>query len=126
MSDMKPAGIKIKLGEKNYTLRFDLNTIDDIQHEFKRPVGDLSELIQDPIEGFRNLKKILSIMINAGIAYDNYINGKSDKDVNEKIVGMLIDPDNLAQYSGHIFKAVSSGTPEPEEGDNDPNPQNAQ
>lgn len=126
MSNMEYAGVKIKLGKKYYNLRFDARAMNNIQHEFQRPVGDIAELMQDPIEGMGNLIKILCIMINSGIKYDNYINGTKDECLTEDIVGMLIDINDLRKRAGEIFKAVSEGTPEPEEGDGDPNPQSAQ
>jgi hypothetical protein len=38
MSDLKPKGTKIQLGNQQYGMRFTLNAIDDIQEHFDVPI----------------------------------------------------------------------------------------
>lgn len=118
MSDLKPTGIKIKLGDNEYGLRFTLNAIDDIQEHFDIPIGELSSLFTDSKKRIKNLKYILTLLINEDIDCLND-EGKSLKHLDERYVGRYIDASNMREFMVSTYKAFSDGAPKSD--DDDPN-----
>jgi hypothetical protein len=125
MSDLKPNGVKIQLGNKEYGLRFTLNAIDDIQEQFNISIGGLADLLKDEMSRIRNLKILLAILINEDIECVAEENGEKPKRIDERFVGRHIDAGNMRGMMAAIIRAFTDSIPEGDE-DDDPNPQSGQ
>jgi hypothetical protein len=111
MSDMKPKGTKLKLGNAEYGLRFTLNAIDDIQDHFDVPIENLGELFNDSKKRIRNLRYILTVLINEDIDCVNDETGEKTAHVDERYVGRHIDANNMQEMMAAVFNSFRSGTP---------------
>lgn len=125
MSDLRPTGEKIKLGNNEYGMRFTLNAIDEIQEHFNIPISDIATLFTDGRQQIRNLRYLLTVLINEDIDCVNDEAGSKTPHIDEKYVGRHIDAQNLTGMMSSIFKAFTSGTPAGDE-DEDPNAATAQ
>ena len=124
MSDLRPRGVKIRLGSKEYGMRFTLNAIDEIQEHFDIPISQLAELFKDGKTQIKNLRYLLTVLINEDIDCVNDETGEKQPHVEESYVGRHLDLSNMTELMSAIFKAFNKGAPEPEagdEGDDDPN-----
>jgi hypothetical protein len=119
MSDLRPKGVKIRLGSKEYGMRFTLNAIDEIQEHFDIPVSQLAELFQDGRTQIKNLRYLLTVLINEDIDCVNDETGAKQPHVEEAYVGRHLDLSNMTELMSAIFKAFNTGAPEPEDGDED-------
>lgn len=120
MSDLKPTGTKIRLGQKEYGLRFTLNAIEAIQDEYDIPIANLGDLFRDNKNQIKNLKYILMVLINEDIDCMNDETGSKDGHIDEQYVGRHIDASNIHQFTSSVFTSFANGAPR---GDgNDPNP----
>lgn len=115
MSDLRPEGVKIKLGKEEYGMRFTLNAIDEIQDHFDIHIEDLTKLFQDPKTRFKNLKYLLALLINEDIDCLKDETGLEMPHVDEKFVGRHIDSHNMKDVMSATLKAFTKGTPEPSE-----------
>lgn len=125
MSDLRPTGEKIKLGNNEYGMRFTLNAIDEIQEHFNIPISDIATLFTDGRQQIRNLRYLLMVLINEDIDCVNDETGSKTLHIDEKYVGRHIDAQNLTGMMSSIFKAFTGGTPASDE-DADPNAKTAQ
>ena len=107
MSDLKPTGAKIKLGDKEYPLLFDINAIDDIQDHFDIPIAQISDLLKDERKAYKTLKYLLTVLINEGL--DDAENG--EKHVTENFVGRKITPANMGELKDGILASFVDSTP---------------
>jgi len=121
MSDLKPTGTKLKLGSKEYGLRFTLNAIDDIQEHFDIVISDLSELFKDPKKQIKNLRYLLTLLINENIDCENDEKGENNPHLDERFVGRQIDTTNIKDVIGTVYKTFSSHAPEVDEDSEVPN-----
>lgn len=126
MSDLKPESTKIKLGNKEYGLRFTLNAIDDIQEQFNIPVAALPELLKDERSQIRNLKILLAILINEDIECTAEESGEKPQRIDERFVGRHIEVANMRSMMSAILQAFFDGLPETDDEDADPNAQSGQ
>ncbi len=122
MSDLRPKGTKIKLGKEEYGLRFTLNAIDDIQDHFDMAIEDLNKLFDDSKTRFKNLKYLLTLLINEDIDCVKDETGEEIPHVDERYVGRHIDSNNMKEIMGTILRAFTASTPEVDE-DEAPNAQ---
>jgi len=127
MRDLRPTTIWVTLGEKEYPMIFNLNTVDEIQTRFDKPLADiLSDMVDDKAV-YHTLKAILCILINEGIAVEQD-NGQmmDEKPKTEKWIGRQISPSfsALSELQSRIFEAFDCSMPEPE--DDNPDPQTEQ
>ncbi|HRS66159.1 MAG TPA: hypothetical protein P5519_09785 [Spirochaetia bacterium] len=125
MSDLKPTGTKIKLGNKEYGLRFTLNAIDDIQEHFNIPISKLVDLFKDEKTQIKNLRFMLMTLINEDLDCRADETGEKAEHLEERYIGRHIDAGNIRNLIGATLKSFSSGTPEIGE-DDDPNPESGQ
>lgn len=125
MSDLRPTGEKIKLGNNEYGMRFTLNAIDEIQEHFNIPISQMSDLFTDERNQIKNLRYLLTLLINEDIDCVNDETDAKTPHVDEKYVGRHIDAQNLSGVMTSIFKAFSGGTPV-SDGEIDPNAMTAQ
>jgi len=116
MSDLRPTPHKIKLGGEEFGLLFSINVIDEIQDHFNISISELTNVLKDQRTIFKNLKYILTLLINEGI--DDEESGHPH--VDEKWVGRKITANNLQGLTKDILLAFSEGTPK-SEGDEIPN-----
>lgn len=127
MSDLKPKGRKIKLGGHEYGLRFTLNAIDDIQDHFDIPIQQLTELLKDEKSRVKNLRYLLTVLINEDIdcVNDELISSESKErllHLDERYVGRQINVGNVQEIMGQVIRSFSDGAPESEgEEEEDPN-----
>jgi hypothetical protein len=124
MSDLRPRGVKIRLGSKEYGMRFTLNAIDEIQEHFDIPVSQLAELFQDGKTQIKNLRYLLTVLINEDIDCVNDEIGEKQPHVEETYVGRHLDLSNMTELMSAIFKAFNKGAPESEDSDEDENDPN--
>lgn len=117
MSDLKPTGVKIKLGNEEYGMRFTLNAIDDIQDHFNIDISELNGLFSDTKHQIRNIRYILTVLINEDIDCVADETGEKRPHVDEKFVGRHIDIANINSVIGRVYATVNSGTPEASEED---------
>ena len=120
MSDLKPTGVKIKLGNEEYGMRFTLNAIDDIQDHFNIDISELNGLFSDTKHQIRNIRYILTVLINEDIDCVADETGEKRPHVDEKYVGRHIDIANINSVIGRVYATVNSGTPKTDEDNDDP------
>lgn len=111
MSDLRPTGEKIKLGANEYGMRFTLNAIDEIQEHYNIPISQMADLFTDERNQIKNLRYLLTVLINEDIDCINDDTGSKTPHIDEKYVGRHIDAKNLSGMMSSIFKAFSGGTP---------------
>jgi len=111
MSDLQPKLYKIMLGGQEFGLLFSINAIDDIQDHYDIPISHLIELLNDERDTFKNLRYILTVLINEGI--DDEENDRPH--VEERWVGRKITAGNIHELGDSILRAFNEGTPEPDE-----------
>jgi hypothetical protein len=119
MSDLKPTGVKIKLGNKEYRLRFTINVIDDCQDHFKVPISEIDSKLKDPQDGIKNIKYLLTQMINEDIDCIADETGEKLPHVDERYVGRYIEIGNVNGLIEKIYSTAKESSPEAE--DEDPN-----
>ena len=113
MSDLRPKPHKITLGGQEFGLLFSLNSIDEIQDHFNISISQLTELMNDERSVFKNLRYLLTVLINEAIDDE-----ESDRPhVEERWVGRKITTNNFKQLTNDILKAFAEGAPESEEED---------
>lgn len=117
MSDLRPKPHKINLGGEEFGLLFSINAIDEIQDHFDISISQLSDLLKDQRTIFKNLKIILTVLINEAI--DDEEAGRAH--VEERWVGRKITANNLKALTTDILLAFSDGSPEGD-GDEDEGP----
>ncbi len=115
MSDLKPKGKKINLGGKEYGLKFTLNAIDDIQDHFDIAIEDLGKLFSDSKTRIKNLRYLLTLLINEDIDCVKDETGEGIAHVDERFVGRHIDAQNMQSMVTAIMKSFTAGTPESDE-----------
>lgn len=119
MSDLKPTRIKVKLGKNEYGLRFTLNAIEDIQDKFNVPIKQLGDLFNDKDNQVKNLKYLLTVLINEDIDCENDESDDKKPHVDERYVGRHIDAQNMTNMMSAIYKSFSEGSPQSDENDED-------
>lgn len=113
MSDLRPKPYKIALGGQEFGLLFSLNSIDEIQDHFDIPISKLYDLFQDERTIFKNLRYLLTVLINEAI--DDEENGRPH--VDEKWVGRKITTTNFKKLTNAILHAFAEGSPKSDEED---------
>jgi hypothetical protein len=124
MSALKPKGEKIKLGNNEYCLRFTLNAIDDIQEHFNIGISELDKLFDDERNRIKNLRYLLTVLINEDIDCENDETGEKRSHVDERYVGRQIHAGNMAAIMNSVYKAFSVQSTDPDI--DPPNPQGEQ
>lgn len=122
MSDLRPKPYKIKLGGQEFGLLFSLNSIDEIQDHFNISISQLTELMNDERSVFKNLRYLLTVLINEAIDDENdgFSSTESKEQrlhVDERWVGRKISTNNFKQLTNDILRAFAEGSPESEEED---------
>ncbi len=122
MSDLKPKGMKIKLGNNEYGMRFTLNAIDEIQDHFDIPVSQLGNLFSDERNQIKNIRYLLTILINEDIDCLNDDRDEKISHIEERYIGRHIDSTNMKSTIQSIYAAFTDSTPESGDSeDSDPN-----
>lgn len=121
MSDLRPKGTKIKLGNNEYGMRFTLNAIDEIQDHFNISIEDLTDLFQDGKKRIKALKFLLMTLINEDIDCLKDETGEAKDHITEAYVGRHIDASNMQDMMSQILKTFTASLPERD--DDSPNSQ---
>jgi hypothetical protein len=126
MSDLKPKGKRITLGNEQYGLLFTLNAIDDIQDSFDIDIGDMPGLFHDKVEDgkvvpnrdkTKNLCKLLAILINECIDCEKDLGQPERTHVDARYVGRHITASNWTAMANDILDAFRTSSPEREDDD---------
>lgn len=80
----------VKVGEKEYPVRFDINVMADIQERY----GEITRFAEQ-LSKLKELRWILYLIINEGISYDNIMNNHTNPSLTEQYVGMLLGLSDL-------------------------------
>ena len=122
MRALKPAGEKITLGGNEYGLRFTLNAIDDIQEHFNIGISEMGKLFDDERGRVKNLRYLLTVLINENIDCENDENGEQRPRIDERYVGRQIHTGNMFDVMGSVYKAFKThSTDADSEGGETPN-----
>ena len=78
-------------------------------------IEDLNKLFDDSKTRFKNLKYLLTLLINEDIDCLNDETGGDKPHVDERFIGRHIDSRNMQDIMGTILKAFTSSTPEADE-----------
>ena len=81
---------EIKIGGKYYPIRFDLNSMAEVQKRY----GDVTS-IKDRMTDLAELRWLLAVLINEGVAYERVMNGVQAEGLTEEKLGMLLSPADL-------------------------------
>lgn len=76
---------RITINNKEYPLYFDLNALEQIQERYK------SLDISKKLTQIKEVKWILTLAINEGIAYENYMFEQKNKLLTEKELGLMMN-----------------------------------
>ena len=117
MSDLRPTGTKIRLGNKEYGLRFTLNAIDDLQEHFDIPIGKIDELLKDEKKQISTIRYIITLLINEDLDCIADESGIKTQHLDERYVGRHIDMSNASGLVTSIYKSFTAGTPAGDEED---------
>jgi hypothetical protein len=115
MSNLKSNSTKIVLNGKEYGLRFTLNAVEDIQDLFDISIAELPKLLHDERNAFKNIKGILTILINEDIDCHNDESGEKLPRVDARFVGRQMNVSEIGTLSASIFSSFSSSAPEADE-----------
>lgn len=95
---MKDEGVKIKLGDKKFEVKFDLNALCNLQDKF----GDFTKAFDGlNMQDFKKIRSLLHI----GLA-----NGEHN-DITENEVGALITMQNIATVTDALAQAFGNAMP---------------
>ena len=81
---------KINLSGKEFPILFSLNAIEEIQNRYK-DIGELGAKLYD----FAETKWLLRLIVNEGIAYENYMDGTHQQPITEQQIGFLVNLGDL-------------------------------
>jgi len=94
---------KIKLNDgKEYPIFFDYNVLSDFQEKY----GNVADLT-DKMKSLKDLKWIITAVINEAIRKKNYEDGTSDPEISEFYVGMWV-PTFLKETDAAIVRAFTA------------------
>lgn len=118
MSDLRPEGVKVKVGEQEYSFLLTINKIDEIQSRCNMPLSDAVELIAAAADGdtegktLKVYRSVLSILM----------------DVPEQEAGEKVTFADYQRIAWAMLAAYGVSMPEPddeekdEEEDGEPSP----
>ncbi|GIW49019.1 MAG: hypothetical protein KatS3mg079_495 [Caloramator sp.] len=100
-SELKNKGVKIKLQDKEYELKFDMNTFCELEEVY----GDINKAFEDlQNKKFKAIRALIYATIKA-----------QDENITLKEIGQMITLDKLEGLSLAINKALNIAMPEVEE-----------
>lgn len=91
---------KINLSGKEFPILFSLNAIEEIQNRYK-DIGELGAKLYD----FAETKWLLKLIVNEGIAYENYMDGTHQQPITEQQIGFLV---NLGDLENGVVDTIVS------------------
>ncbi|MDO5346556.1 MAG: hypothetical protein Q4E91_12535 [Lachnospiraceae bacterium] len=115
MSDLRPRGGTIEIGEEKFRLLFSIKTIDEIQSELNIPIFDAIEVLLKAAKGATDAE---TIGIYAGVI-TAIINTNNTKKVTLTEVIEQITPENYSVNAVALMKLFWSGMPEEDDYDPD-------
>ena len=114
MSDLKPHGVDVEIGEQKRNLLFTINAIDNIQERCNMPLFDAVKYVAKAADGgmdhdtIQIFRAVVSILLNDG----------DDGELTEKEVGRMINIGNYSKVALLVLKAYGVSIPDPD-GDED-------
>jgi len=119
MSLLKPQGVKITLGDKEYELLFTLNAIDQIQEESGATLQEAVGALTDPDAVVKTLRMMTRILVND---YLERTEQENPEYLTDKTVGWLVTLENQGDVLVKILKAYGLSMPEGEDDEEDEEP----
>lgn len=116
MSDLNTKSNTITINGQEYGMRFTINAIDDIQDHFDIPISDLSSVMSDERHSIRNLRYLITVLINEDIDIKNDA-GANIPHVNERYIGRYINSSNMSDFIKSVYGCFTDGSPKSEEKD---------
>lgn len=111
MSDLKPKGVPLILGEEERHLLFTLNVVDEIQDHYGCALEEVMDRLTDKKESSKTLRYLVMALLND----EEERSGKEGrKAYTEKEVGWLITQDNVIDVTVAVLKAYGLSLPEPD------------
>lgn len=111
MSDLRPKGVEVNLGERKYRFVLTLNAIDQIQEKCNLPLFDAMAYVAKAADGkmdhdtIQNFKSIVAILINED----------SEEEVTDKDVGKILNLQNFRQIAWKVLETYGVHMPEADE-----------
>ena len=102
MSDLNTKSNTITINGQEYGMRFTINAIDDIQDHFDIPISDLSSVMSDERHSIRNLRYLITVLINEDIDIKNDA-GANIPHVNERYIGRYINSSNMGDFIKSVY-----------------------
>ncbi|HCT91098.1 MAG TPA: hypothetical protein DF613_06935 [Lachnospiraceae bacterium] len=115
MSDLRPEGITVELGGKEYRLLFTINVIDEIQSKMNKGIFDAMDYIAEAAEGELNCETIRAFCSIVAIL----LNGGEEGPLTGKNVGRLVTKDTYRPVAWAVMAAFGLSMPEPDEDEDD-------
>jgi len=84
---MRPEGVPVTIGGKEYKLYFTLNAIDKIQTEYGRSISDLADILGNSVTGIGAQRFVLTALVNEGLDYAADDTGIKSPHIAEDYVG---------------------------------------
>ena len=122
MSAIKDGRLPITLDKERH-LYFSLHVMDEMQDKFGG-FDKLGEIMQGK-DALKNVTWLLTRLLNEGEIYTRFLEVgtmEGAEELNERIVGLLLNAGNMGEIKTAIFKAFAKGTrgsDDPPEGDAD-------
>ena len=110
MSDLRPVGINVKIGEEEHSFLFTLNVIDALQSEYKQTVGEILSGLSDWEKAPERLRLVLKELMN-----DEEIRKGSTKRYTAAEVGCMVTAREIPNLTAAVIAAYAGAVPEEEE-----------
>ena len=112
MSDLKPNGTTFNIGGQEYGLLFSINVIDDIQDHFNVEIGKISDVLSDPKNQFKNLRWLITTLVNEWIDSQNEKSTEKINKLEERMVGRYITASNMNEIQLAFYQSFKQAAPE--------------
>lgn len=122
MSVLKPISEKIKLGKREYEMKFTMNVIEDIQNNFDVSIFDLGKVFGDERNQIANIKFMIMTMVNDDIDRMNDEGGEKIPHIDTRYVGRYLEGNELLKAFNGIKNIYLQNMGAETGGEPDPNP----
>lgn len=115
MSDLRPEGIKVELGGKEYRLLFTINVIDEIQSRLNEGIFDAMDHIAEAAEGDWGHETIMAFCSIVAIL----LNGGEEGPLTGKDVARMVTKNTYRPVAWAVMAAFGLSMPETDEDEDD-------
>ena len=112
---MKNGKFAVNIGEKEYELTFNINTIDTIQEEMDKPFSEVMEMLDEQKTVYKAFRCLMWAMINETIMIRNDDNGTNEPLLKLHQVGAMLDFDTIFNLKNEILINISNNISDGEE-----------